>query len=112
MYFWERKQLHGFLKNLISYFELIIWSSLSKELTGLIVEHIQRKMKYFSFVLNREDCMNFEERKPTNIALSQDTLQLAKKNQQENLMDMSFSRIDRSLYPPRPVKDLTLLTKN
>jgi len=55
--------------------------------------------------------MSFEDRKPMSIPLAHETLQLAQKSEQ-NLMDMSFSRIDRKLYPPRPIKDLTLLLKN
>ncbi|CAI2381011.1 unnamed protein product [Moneuplotes crassus] len=109
VYFWERPDLQWFMEKLKLKYEIILWSSLSKSLTDNVVSHIQRKSKYFSVILSREDCMSFEDRKPTNIA--QSTLTLANK-EEKKLMDISFSRIDRSLYPPKPVKDLCLLTKN
>jgi hypothetical protein len=101
--------LHWFLSKLKGTFEIILWSSLSRGITDQIVTHIQRKNNYFNFVLSRDETMNFDDRRPINIALAQATLQSAQNAEQRSLMDVSFSRIDKSIQPPSNIKDLTLL---
>ena len=112
VYLWERDELHWFLGKLRGTHEIILWSSLSRELTDRVVAHIQRESNYFAYVLCKENCLSFNERKPTNLVLANATLMMGNKSDQKKWLDMSFSNISKALYPIGILKDLTLLLKS
>ena len=110
VYFWEREDLHWFLKRLRGAYEIIIWSSLGKVLTEQVVKHIERDNSYFALVLSRQECLSFQDRKPTNPVLAHATLS-AKKDGQKGCLEVSFSSISKALQPKGVLKDITLLLK-
>jgi len=108
VYYWERTNLHWFLYKLKGTYEIILWSSLPKRITKQIVEHIERTHSYFSYVLNREDCLSFADREPVNSVLANETLTKAAQSM-NNWWDVSFAGVNKSLAPAGVVKDITLL---
>lgn len=61
VYFRERQDLHWFLTKLKRKYEIIVWSSLDWLLTEKIISHIQRNHSYFSYVLCRNNWVEFEQ---------------------------------------------------
>ena len=112
VYFWERDQLHWFLGKLRGTHEIILWSSLSRALTNRVVQHIQRENNYFAYVLCKEDWLSFNDRKPSNLVLANATLMMGNKSDQKKWLDMSFSNINKALYPIGALKDLTIFLKS
>lgn len=69
--------------------------------------NIQKGNKsYFAYVLTRDEALDYHNRKPTNLVLAQATLSTGKKGDQKKALEMSFSSINKELYPPGPLKDL------
>lgn len=112
VYFWERPDLHWFLNKLRGTYEIVIWSSLGRVLTSKIVEVIERENSYFAYVLSRANTQNYTDRKPTNIVMAQATLMVAKNSDTQKTLEMSFSSINKALYPGGKLRDLALLSKN
>ena len=78
VYFWERDNIHKMLDKLRGKFEIILWSSLGQALTDRVVEHIERDKSYFAYVLSRNQCLSYDDRKPTNLVMAQATLSAGK----------------------------------
>lgn len=112
VYFWERDNVHRLLDKLRGKYEIIVWSSLGPALTDLIVAHIERDKSYFALVLSKAQCLSFDTRKPTNLVMAQATLSVGKKGDQKKALEMSFSSINKSLYPGGLLKDMSMLLKN
>lgn len=112
VYFWERDNVHRLLDKLRGKYEIIVWSSLGPALTDLIVAHIERDKSYFALVLSKAQCLSFDNRKPTNLVMAQATLSVGKKGDQKKALEMSFSSINKSLYPGGLLKDMSMLLKN
>lgn len=55
--------------------------------------------------------MNFNDRRPTNLVLANATLSMGSKGDQKKCLDLSFTNINKSLYPKGELKDMTLLLK-